>query len=297
MEELKKKHQKELQDLQSKITQKKKNATRKTRKGVNEECDASEQELRVRQVAEASQLNGAVEDAEEVAEEVVEPTNPKSKDEPQPIEPGHDDTTVATGIAPEKEEPSLGKKPNRQKARLARRAAEQEAVVQQAEDESRNLPDLRQQELTRMAAELDKRNLKEKLIQPDGHCLYSAIADQLEQSKIDLGIPEAEAQPNYRKIRYAAADYISQHPDDFFPFLEEPLEQYVHKLRNTGEWGGHMELSALANAYGVNIHVLQGDGRMETIEPSKKIHERPIWLGYYRHSFGLGEHYNSLRQS
>jgi OTU domain-containing protein 6 len=46
MEELQAKHRKELRDLQSKITQKKKQASKKTRKGVNEECDRLEQELK-----------------------------------------------------------------------------------------------------------------------------------------------------------------------------------------------------------------------------------------------------------
>jgi OTU domain-containing protein 6 len=74
-----------------------------------------------------------------------------------------------------------------------------------------------------------------------------------------------------------------------------------------------LELSALANAYGVEIRVVQGEGRVEVVKPdatiagagdgdtdgdaAKKEEERKtLWLAYYRHGYGLGEHYNSLRK-
>src|SRR5436305_7686462 len=57
MEELQARHRKEQRDLQSRITQKKKNASKKTRKGVNDECDALQQELLERQEAELKTLS------------------------------------------------------------------------------------------------------------------------------------------------------------------------------------------------------------------------------------------------
>ena len=49
---------------------------------------------------------------------------------------------------------------------------------------------------------------------------------------------------------------------------------------------------ALARAYGVGIRVVQ-DGRTAEIgEGGGKL----VWLAYYRHGYGLGEHYNSLRR-
>ncbi|KAK2625228.1 hypothetical protein QTJ16_005597 [Diplocarpon rosae] len=61
------------------------------------------------------------------------------------------------------------------------------------------------------------------------------------------------------------------------------------------QWGGHLELLALAKNYNVEICVLQ-DGAQQNIEGGGKDSEK-IWLAYYRHGFGLGEHYNSLRKS
>jgi OTU domain-containing protein 6 len=81
--------------------------------------------------------------------------------------------------------------------------------------------------------------------------------------------------------------------------LEEPLGEYVRKIRETGEWGGQLELMALAKTYGIDINVLQGDGRVEKIEGAADGNkdEKVAWLAYYKHGFGLGEHYNSLRKS
>ena len=60
MEELQARHRKEQRDLQSRITQKKKSATKKTRKGINDECESLQRQLLDKQQAEISQLNGEV---------------------------------------------------------------------------------------------------------------------------------------------------------------------------------------------------------------------------------------------
>lgn len=61
--------------------------------------------------------------------------------------------------------------------------------------------------------------------------------------------------------------------------------------------GRTIELLALAKSYGVEINVLQDFGRVEKIEPEGGAADKAIWLGYYKHGFGLGEHYNSLRKA
>ena len=295
MQELQKKHRLEQRDLQSKITQKRKSATKKTRKGVNDECAELERQLKERQDRELLNLSGErpVEglDVEEVSS--VEPNSNDTEDAENHVERALN-TPSSTDVTPR----DNVKKPNRQKARLARRAAEQEATATQATEEAANLPNLREQENLLMSNELQARGLVEQAIRSDGHCLYSAFADQLTQSDMDITQGnDALNQPAYRTARQVAAEYISDHPDDFSPFLEEPLEEYIMKVRDTGEWGGQLELSALANAYGVEINVLQADGRIEKIEPGSTGTRKAIWITYHRHSFGLGEHYNSTRRS
>ncbi|MCJ1436954.1 hypothetical protein MMC27_006337 [Xylographa pallens] len=288
MEELIKKHRQEQRDLQSKITQKKKAATKKTRKGINDECAELERQLTEQHNTELSGVpgNGHIGDGEALSDAGEDNQDPTLLE----------NATGNLSVAEKSDAPFQGKKPNRQKARLARRAAEQEAATARAAAEAANLPDLRENERLVMQKELNLRGLVEKDIRPDGHCLYSAVADQLSTRRIIQASGEhEEAKPDYKSVRRVAANFVSKHAADFSPFLEEPIEDYVVKIKDTAEWGGQLELSALARAYGMNINILQGDGRVEKIEAGIDDSGPPIWLAYYRHSFGLGEHYNSLR--
>ncbi|MCJ1261878.1 hypothetical protein MMC22_001747 [Lobaria immixta] len=301
MEALQMKHRQEQKDLQCRITQKRKSATKKTRKGVNDECEALERQLKDKHDLELSKLQGGPDLKTNV------PDLNLSSDEPNPeksLEDSMSSISLSAALVTSFEQT---KKPNRQKARLARRAAEKEAAATQAAEEAAELPNRRNQEREAMREAYTLRDLEEKDIRPDGHCLYAAIADQLTDAKIDL-TPNIEigftsqndqsAEAGYKVVRKAAASYILGHPDDFVSFLEQPLEEYITSIRDTAEWGGHLELMALAQAYGVNINVLQGDGKVEKIECGKETSDsKQLWLAYYRHSFGLGEHYNSLRRA
>lgn len=300
MEELQARHRKEQRDLQSRVTQKKKQASKKTRKGVNDECNRLEAELKDRQATEVAALNGDPPD--DVPHEQLESLAVDGEDDVEAKSPD----TNQVQQSPQSTEPKSNasengtvqtKKPNRQKARMARRAAEQEEQTRQAVGEAKNLPDMKQQERDRMLEYMKERGLYEKEIRADGHCLYSAVADQLEQMEVPLGsTPSEKPELPYRQVRAAAADYIEKHQDDFVPFLEEPLLEYLRKIRDTGEWGGQMELMALAKTYRMDINVLQDFGRVERIEAGGD-GDKKMWLGYYKHGFGLGEHYNSLRSA
>ncbi|KAH8701895.1 OTU-like cysteine protease [Talaromyces proteolyticus] len=317
MEELQARHRKEQRELQARITQKKKNATKKTRKGVNDECDKLQQELNQKQNLEISQLNG--DDVSATADsldhlDLNDEANQQSTTESAP--PASD--AVPKLDLPTGEPGNRGKKPNRQKARLARREAERVAQAEIAAEEAAKQTDHRGNEKEVMDAAFSRIGLKEIEITPDGHCLYSAIACQL--NDLGLGLKpdpsrivlqpatvsriDTVASPRhdgYRAVRAVTADYIKEHQDDFVPFMEEPLDEYVKKIRLTAEWGGQLELQAIARAYGVEINVLQGDGRIEKIEGAGddadlEQQKRQIWLAYYRHTYGLGEHYNALVQ-
>ncbi|EIW60454.1 cysteine proteinase [Trametes versicolor FP-101664 SS1] len=154
-------------------------------------------------------------------------------------------------------------------------------------------------------------------INPDGHCLFSAVADQLAL----LGVLPA-SQATYATCRRAAADFIHAHPDDFLPFLPSEVgedtagateagfmtraqfDRYCARMRDTAIWGGEPEVVALSRAYGVAIHVVQGG------QPPVVVHDpadpagqkteaeggkRTVYISYHRRLYGLGEHYNSLR--
>ncbi|KAJ5322200.1 hypothetical protein MYU51_015787 [Penicillium brevicompactum] len=311
MEELLSKHRKEQKDLQARITQRKKSATKKTRKGVNDECDRMQHELSDKQQAEIAQLNG--DPAEALEDLTLEDGEPNDEEKPSetPKEP-EPEPEVDSNPNPS----SNTKKPNRQKARLARRAAEQAAQSAAAAEEASTQTNYRGNEQEVMDAVFKKLGLKEVEVTPDGHCLYSAVAKQLDESGLGLRPDPSRivlqsstqsridtvASPQhdgYRAVRAVTADFIAEHKEDFEAFMEEPLESYTRKIKLTAEWGGQLELQAIARAYGVEINVVQSDGRMEKIESGETFDEeekrkRVIWLAYYRHTYGLGEHYNAL---
>ncbi|KAF1837647.1 cysteine proteinase [Decorospora gaudefroyi] len=311
-EALQSRHRKEQRDLISRITQKKKQATKKTRKGVNDECERLERELKETQERELKTVNCEVEDRQEDDEQAYEDEPPSIEADVANLKINSNNTTSAPESSTNGDV-SLGtksKKPNRAKARLARRAAEQQSLVAEAEREAANAPNPRELERQRMATQLQKHKLTLHEIRADGHCLYAAVADQLQVQDVSLtpritvtiageddGPKEGRNTEAYQKVRGAAADWIQSHSDDFAGFTEDPLPEHVRKVRETGEWGGHLELLALARTYGIRICVLHSDGHIDKFEGEGKEEEKKeIWLGYYKHSHGLGEHYNSLRK-
>ncbi|KIY03089.1 uncharacterized protein Z520_01556 [Fonsecaea multimorphosa CBS 102226] len=296
MEELLAKHRKEKRDLQARITQKKKNATKKTRKGVNDECERLERELAERQQAEIQELEPKDPNVPQEALENLDLGDQPGKEING--EPEHEPEEPLPQVDTEEPTPadqSRQRKPNRQKARLARRAAEQEAQAAAAALEAENLPDLREQELAGMKEQMGKLGLAETLIRPDGHCLFSACAHSMPPDLLAATSDGNKKEP-YEKVRYAAAEFMARHPEDFEAFMEEPLNAYVGKIRDTAEWGGELELQAIARSYNVEINVLQASGRVERISSQDGSNNDAIWLAYYRHSFGLGEHYNALKK-
>ncbi|EPE04975.1 otu domain-containing protein 6b [Ophiostoma piceae UAMH 11346] len=342
IDDMQARHRRELRELQGRITSKKKNATKKTRKGVNDECAGMENDVRAKHQAELaaaaggrdseeapdrpdeSEADGADKLADKLADTSIARHEPETAQTAQTartsqtsIDTGSTADTAATADTEDTAEAAPQKKRNRQKERLARRAAEQEAAAAAAADEASHMVDHAAVERASMKPLIAKSGRIEYPIRPDGHCLFSSVADQLAllgktvTSDADGGVPA------FRKVRHVAAEYMEAHGDDFAPFLlaysgddDAPdLATHIAQIRDTAEWGGQMELVALANAYGVNIRVLH-DGRSELIEPSgahgtggadkdsdgDEADGRPtLWLVYYRHGFGLGEHYNSLR--
>ncbi|KAK3325264.1 OTU-like cysteine protease [Apodospora peruviana] len=297
LEQIQARHRKEQRDLQSRITSKKKNATKKTRKFVNNECAELERQLKERQAAELASLTPPPTTDDEDQDPPEETTTTVNGDLAVRLE----NTTISPAADPEQpaqQEKGGGKtKRNRQKERLARRAAELEAAAIKAESEAVNMTDHRGIERTYMLSQFAAHALTEKEIEPDGHCLFSAVADQLVANDIPLtATTEGKMAPDYKIVRRAAAGYMASHADDFSAFLvDETLDEHVVKIRDTAEWGGQLELTALANFYKVEIKVVQADGRTESIKPETEKELKTLWLAFYRHGYGLGEHYNSLR--
>jgi OTU domain-containing protein 6 len=143
-------------------------------------------------------------------------------------------------------------------------------------------------------------------INADGHCLYSAVADQL--ALLSILSPE---QATHVTTRLAASTYIWNHPNDFLPFLSEEspgtaagpmspqsFEQYCARIRDTSVWGGEPEILALSRAFNVPIHVVQWGSppvvvhnpigaptESDAMDKSRKV----VRISYHRRMYGLGE--------
>ncbi|GAA5820254.1 hypothetical protein JCM11251_005545 [Rhodosporidiobolus azoricus] len=190
----------------------------------------------------------------------------------------------------------------RQEARKLRKANAFEEQRRQAEAEVAAEND-RSVEFEKQAIDAQCRKYKVhiKEIDPDGHCMFSAIADQANFLKLS---PNKET---YQSTRSHAANYMRAHPDDFLPFLPSEVDpenmmskdeyaRYCDTVEKTAEWGGEPEIRALSLHYQAPIMVIQAG--TEAVEHSGDLpKERSMLISYHRKMYGLGEHYNSLRPS
>jgi OTU domain-containing protein 6 len=164
--------------------------------------------------------------------------------------------------------------------------------MEQARKEAANVTDYKKIEDESIQAIVDAMGLRVKEIKPDGHCMYSAIADQLNDGR------------NYQDIRKLASSYMHSHADDFLPFMTnkqgdmlttEDFDEYCTNIEKTVEWGGHLELRAASQALSRQIHVIQMSA--PTLIIGEKLKDNsPLLLSYHKHAYGLGEHYNSLEK-
>jgi len=201
------------------------------------------------------------------------------------------------------------RKPHRHKLKLANRQAAQLQAQLDAQLESSLNPviDHRKLEADALLRICSSLNLQIFEIIPDGHCLFSAIADQMNLISSGAGTGEKYT---YQKCRQLTADYMRGHPDEFIHYLpgqddglegglmsEKEYEGHCDRIRDSACWGGEPEILALSKALKYPIHVVQA------FHPTIKVSDEflplrgnmALTISYHRKSYGLGEHYNSLR--
>jgi OTU domain-containing protein 6 len=167
---------------------------------------------------------------------------------------------------------------------------EKDALRQRIRHELASRPSAAQIEAEKIEDLLAANNLELFMIQPDGNCLYSAVAHQL--------YGDASRFSEMRKIcAKAMRDFAS----DFRPFLEgvstdADFYKYVSDIEQTAEWGGYVELLALSRVLGFRAEVFNGDSVKPLVvgEDSSESKAKRIRLAFHRHFYALGEHYNSV---
>lgn len=300
-EDLEARHRKERKDLTNQITSLKKQATKKTRKQVNTKCAQLEHELELRHEFELKECRG------ELHNEFVEEVTPEQ---------------LLAQMSLKTEEPSVAnidftadgdhtkKRRNRQKERLAKREAEISKMKQEAIEEAKKQPNFKQIEQDSLDKICSLIGLEQFDIPPDGHCLFNSILDQLKlrhsSQKFPYNIPKGYEgsldinSMDVMALRSLSCNYVREHRDDFVPYLFDEktmavrdLDDYTTMMETTAQWGGEVELLALAKVFNCCISVLMS-GR-STYKINEKDGENPeLKLVYYKHTYTLGEHYNSL---
>lgn len=298
MEEVLARHKKEQRDLVSRVTGLKKQATKKNRKSVLSQCQQLQDELDAKHKREIAELEGETpEEPEEVSPEaLLASMSISEKAEPQPV------AEVAE---------QGGRKRNRAKERLQKRQAQLDAVRSQALEEAAGETDYRAIEHELMGKILAANGFVIKEIQPDGHCLFASIQDQLQQ--------RAGKDVSVETLRREAAEYVRKYRDDFLPFLFDEqtmllrdVDEYTKELETTAMWGSDMEILALAKCYGVTVKVFSAGSAPIVFNdapeaPVKKEESddsddesfvpQTLYLAFYKHNYGLGEHYDSCRDA
>lgn len=269
-EQLVRRHRKEKKELQAKI-QGMKNAVpkndKKRRKQLTEDVAKLEAEMEKKHKEELEQLKL---------------TSKESKRD--------FDAVNISNLVLENQPPRISRA---QKRRDRKAALEKEQKERIAEAELENLHGARHVEGEKLTQILAARQLEIKQVPSDGHCMYRAIEDQLQERESPLTVAA---------LRSRTAEYMQSHMEDFLPFLTNPntgdmytpeeFGKYCDDIVNTAAWGGQLELRALSHILQTPIEIIQADS--PPIVVGEEYPKKPLILVYMRHAYGLGEHYNSV---
>ncbi|KAL6943008.1 hypothetical protein ACO0RG_001982 [Hanseniaspora osmophila] len=329
-------HKKEKKDLQNQVTGMKKQSggNKSKRKQINSKCAELEESLQKRheqEVREWEKFHGLGEtsidddnedDDEFSPEKLLKELEIRQKEE----EPNETETSNASkqdSSSAQQAQPK--KRRNRQREKLAKREAEIAKIKEEAAKEAMEQPDLKKMEQDTLDKIFAMNNVRPYDIQPDGHCLFASILDQLQTRHVGkknteimehYNIPNDVAaqvkqkpieQWNVADLRSLAANHVREHKDNFIPYLFDEatmslldINDYTEEIEKTAKWGGDVELIALANVFNCCISIIfsgRSTLKINDLENEQTPRNPELKLVYYKHTYALGEHYNSLRDA
>lgn len=277
-------HRREKKELQAKIQQMKKtiNKDKKKKKEVLEEINEMEKNLKQRHTQELADLKDSQDKVNGVSDSMatvsLEDEQQECQDEDQE--------------SPPQQEKVMEKKVSKAEKRRQKKAeANREREARIKEEMANNKNCARNVEAEKLKQILRERQLKMHEIEPDGNCMYAAIAHQAGNNTTVPG------------LRAQAEQFIRTNYNDFAPFITDPktgemltpeqFSEYCDLIVKTPAWGGQPELRALSQVLQRRIEVLQAEGS-PIVFGEDWTQNKTILLAYYRHYYGLGEHYNSV---
>ncbi|KAJ1854059.1 OTU protein, partial [Coemansia sp. RSA 486] len=287
LEELEARHRREKKDLAAKLMALKKTVTKgdkRKKKEVAAEIALLEAELNDRHAAEvkrfgtvsANQQNDAsgaagpvdadaeaalVAAASNVSISGPDPASASNADAAGPSSDQPQQTAPLSGLYASKASTQSklpGSKKNKAKLRQQRKEEEMRRLQEEADAEAENMVDVAAQESEAIEKLVAQDGLVVHDIRADGHCLYSAFADQVNTYH---GFSSS-----FQDMRCLAAQYMRQHRDDFMPFMvtdcgdmftDADFERYCDRIESTADWGGHQEITALSHALQTPVFVYQ----------------------------------------
>eukprot|EP00968_Pinguiococcus_pyrenoidosus_P021674 scaffold2888_cov274-Pinguiococcus_pyrenoidosus.AAC.1 len=184
----------------------------------------------------------------------------------------------------------------RKRAKAARKRQRQKEKEQMAaaarEEERRNAgPDARTVELQAIRAALAQLEPPMKVVEveADGNCLYRALSRQLTLLGEDT---------EYETLRRHIAGFLRDHQETFAPFVvDTSFDEYCATVESSNEWGGHLELQALALGKSLRIKVHRAGLDPLLVEGGDAAAEaggQELHVSYHQYYYALGEHYNSV---
>ncbi|KAJ2699295.1 OTU protein [Coemansia sp. IMI 203386] len=328
LEELEARHRREKKDLAAKLMALKKTVTKgdkRKKKEVAAEIALLEAELNDRHAAEVKQFGmvsanqqndapgaaGPVDADADAEAALVAAVSNVSISDPDPVSASNADAGPSSD-QPQQAAPLSGlyaskastqsklpgSKKNKAKLRQQRKEEEMRRLQEEADAEAENMVDVAAQESEAIEKLVAQDGLVVHDIRADGHCLYSAFADQVNTYH--------GSSSSFQDMRCLAAQYMRQHRDDFMPFMvtdcgdmftDADFERYCDRIESTADWGGHQEITALSHALQTPVFVYQTGMSALRIGDDLYSSKAPVNLSYHRHAYGLGEHYNSLRKA
>lgn len=200
-------------------------------------------------------------------------------------EPAADPATTSDPVVDPAEEERLRKQEKARKKREAKKEKERKRQEEIGKETAEAGPSMRALELESLELQLKPESLEIKEIQSDGNCLYRAVAAQIGGGK------------DYTEIRRLCADVLKENEDEFAPFCElsetvTTFDQYIERVRNSSDWGGHLELRALSQ--GLKRPIVVYAAAKPKVVMGEDSDAASILLSYHLHYYSLGEHYNQV---
>jgi len=224
----------------------------------------------------------------------------------QPEEANVDKETAASAEAPlpapsqeEDEAARAQKKLEKARKKKAQRSQREEERKEQLEQERLQAgPSQRDAEMEALVRRLSshKPPLKVLEVPGDGHCLYRAVADQIRRYRPDLHKWAKANGDAHEEIRSLCARSLRERREAYEPFAEcadgEDYSGYCDRVDKSAEWGGHLEIRALADELSVQIRVHRST-EADPVIIGEGFRGTPLRVTFHQHYYVLGEHYNS----